>query len=337
MKPRNLKSNSSEQRNIQKSFKSLPKSWFYQRKDGEFQSLVSSSGYAPGFRKSDFSSGPKKYRVIDNEDLAKVWYAFTGHADRALRGGIDFFADGDDGVYNRIFRSIPTPAFWSTFKEPTYILDNGYFEPGMPAPHQYLLAYAVARYVDSERISFKTNRDDAITRGIKGGALKGDPDTGMLRSTTREIDEYLTNDTDYFINIILNNSREILIELYSFVLCQKFIACDAITSQGILSSFRGKSIYLENGLTDASSVHPDQDGHSLFGPIYSFLVDCVRQYYFEYQAEIKATPRLKSYLAQRATVNRLRGVLVRRDTAIVQYDAPWKPAGMTFIASLPGL
>jgi hypothetical protein len=335
MKPRNLKSNSSEQRNIQRSFKSLPRSWFYQRKDGEFQSLASSSGYASGFRKSDFSAGPKKYRVIDNEDLAKVWYAFTGHADRALRGGIDFFADGEEGVYIRVFRSVPTAAFWSAFKEPTYSAETRFFEPGVPTPHQYLLAFAVAKYTDARRVSFRENRDDAITRGIKSGILRGDPDTGMPRSSPREIDEYLSGDVDYYINIMLNNSREIMIELYSFILCQKYSACDGLTSQRILSAFRGESAYLEGGLIDASPVSADQDGHSILGPIYSFLVDCVRQYYFEYQAEIKTAPRLKSYLAQRTTVNRLRGVVVRRDMVIAQYDAPWKVPGKTFLASLP--
>ncbi|MCJ7639673.1 MAG: AIPR family protein, partial [Euryarchaeota archaeon] len=179
MKPRNLKSNSSEQRNIQRSFKSLPRSWFYQRKDGEFQSLASSSGFAPGFRKSDYAAEYKKYRVIDNEDLARVWYAFIGHADRALRGGIDLFADGKDGVYNRVFRSVPTVAFWSAFREPTYSAEVQFFEPGLPTPHQYLLAFAVAKYIDASRVSFRENRDYAIIRGIKSGALKGDPDTGM--------------------------------------------------------------------------------------------------------------------------------------------------------------
>jgi hypothetical protein len=207
----------------------------------------------------------------------------------------------------------------------------------VPTPHQYLLAFTVAKYTDTRRVSFIKNRDDAVTRGIKSGVLRGDLDTGMPRSSAREIDEYLSGDVDYFINIMLNNSREILIELYSFILCQKYSACDGLTSQRVLAAFQGESAYLEGGLIDASPVSAEQDGHSVLGPIYSFLVDCVRQYYFEYQAEIKTAPRLKSYLAQRTTVNRLRGVVVRRDMVIAQYDAPWKVPGKTFLASLPNL
>lgn len=335
MKSRNLKSNSSEQRDIQRSFRSLPKSWFYQRKDGEFQSLASSIGNAPSFRKSEYATGHKKYRVIDNEDLARVWYSFTGNAEKALRGGLDFFADGEDGLYNLVFRSIPTPAFWSAFKEPTFNSEPLFFDSGMPTPHQYLLAYSVAKYVDGRRISYNKNRDNAISRGIKNGRLRGDPDTGMPRSSPREIDEYLGEDIDYYINIMLNNSRDIMIELYSFIFCQKYSACDGLTSQKILTIFPEESTYLESGLDDISIISPDQNGHCVLGPIYGFLVDCMRQYYFEYQAEIKAAPRLKSYLAQRATVNRLRGVVLRRNSVIAQYDAPWKIPGKTFFESLP--
>lgn len=337
MKSRNLKSNSSEQRDIQRSFKNLPKSWFYQRKDGEFQSLASSIGNAPGFRKSDYATGHKRFRVIDNEDLARVWYSFIGHADRALRGGIDFFSDGDDGLYNVVFRSIPNPTFWSAFKDPTFNTSPRLFDPGMPTPHQYLLAYSIAKYIDARRVSYRENRDTAIARGIKSGILRGDPDTGMPKSTPREIDEYLSGDIDYFINIMLNNSREILIELYSFILCNKYSACDGLTSQKLLTVLPGELSYLENGLDDISVISRNQVGISLLGPSYDFLVDCLRQYYFEYQAEIKTTPRLKSYLAQRSTINRMRGVLIKRNEVISQYDAPWKMPGKTFLDSLPDL
>lgn len=337
MNPRNLKSNGSEQRSIQKSFRNLPRSWFYQRKDGEFQSLQSSSGHVRWFRKSDYAVSPKRYRIIDNEDLAKAWYAFTGHSDRALRGGIDYFKDGEDGLYNRVFRSLPGSAFWSAFKEPTFFPQDTFFEPGIPTPHQYLLAYGVAKYIDARRVSFRANRDEAVLRGIKSGALKGDRETGTPKSSPKEIDEYLSGDIDYFLNIMINNSREILVELYSFILCSKYSSCDPGMSQAILSSFLGESAYLDSGLLDTASVSTKQDSQSLFGPIYEFLVDCMRQYYFKFEAEIKAAPRLKSYLAQRNTVNRLRGLLVDRDTIIKQYDAPWKIVGKTFIGSLPKL
>jgi hypothetical protein len=337
MKPRNLKSNSSEQRSIQRNFKNIPKSWFYQRKDGEFQSLISSTSFSTGFRKSDYSVGYKKYRMVDNEDLAKVWYSFTGHSERALRGGVDFFADGEEGAYKRIFQSVPTTPFWSAFSEPTYLSNSQFFESGVPTPHQYLLAYSIGRYVDSRRISFRVNRENAISRGIKNGELKGDLDTGMPTSTAREIDEYLSKDFEYFQNIMLNNSREIIIELYAFIICLKYTSFDAMKSLRILTNLTGEFEYLETGLFDSSSIKPEQDGNNLYGPIYSFIDDCFKQYYFEYQAEIKAAPRLKSYLAQRTTINRLRGLLVRRDSNIALYDALWKITGKSFLESLPNL
>jgi hypothetical protein len=337
MQPRNLKSNSSEQRNIQKSFRTLPKSWFYQRKDGEFASLASSSGHVPWFHKTDFAAGPQRFRIIDNKDLAKNWYAFTGHSDRAMQGGVDYFAERDESLYNTVFRSIPNPAFWSAFKEPTFAAEAMFFEPGVPSPYQYLLAVAIAKYIDSRRVSFRKNRDLAVLRAIQSGALKGDPNTGVPKNSAKEVDEYLNTDADYFLNNMVNNSKEVLLELYSFILCRKYSECSAVTSQAIWASFPAEAAYLESAFLDTISQHRQQDGASLFGPIYEFLVDCMKQYYFQYEAEIKAAPRLKSYLWLRSTANRMRGLVLQRDQSIVQWDPPWKVAGKTFIASLPKL
>lgn len=74
MNQRNLKSNTSEQRELQKRFNQLPDKWFYQRKDGEFKSLSSSVIRQKGFRKSDYQVAPRVFRIIDNQDLAKYWY-----------------------------------------------------------------------------------------------------------------------------------------------------------------------------------------------------------------------------------------------------------------------
>ena len=108
-----------------------------------------------------------------------------------------------------------------------------------------------------------------------------------------------------------------------------------MTSQRLLSLLSEEALYLEGGLHDVNLISNQQNGKRLFGPTNEFLVDCMKQYYFEFQAEIRAAPRLKSYLAQRMTINRLRSLVVRRDASIKQYDAPWKITGQTFIQGLP--
>lgn len=336
MKPRNLKSNSSEQRDIQRSFRTLPKRWFYQRKDGEFESLCTGSSRAVRwFRKSDYSAGRRRFRLIDNEELAKAWYAFIGHSESALRGGVTYFDDEPHGVYRQVFESALSPAFWSAFSEISFTPDDDYFESGQPSVYQYLLSVAIARYVDSRRVSFRTNKADAIRRGIEKGRLRQDPDTGVCTSTSEKIDEYLTEDEEYFLNIMINNMREVLIELFSFVLCRKHVECDARNSQRLLTLFPHEAQYLESGFSQAHLLPINPESPSWMGAIYEFLYYCMKQYYFDYQAEIRSAPRLKSYLAQRNTVDRLRESLIRRNDSIRDYDVPWKTLGKTFIESLP--
>lgn len=337
MNPRNLKSNTVEQREIQKLFRNLSAKWFLERKDGEFKSLLTTSTQVRWFRKSDYAAGPRKFRVLDNQELAKAWFSFMGHSHDALRGGFDYFTDGDeDSAYTRVFKSVPTPAFWSAFCQPSFTPKKEYFAPGVPSVYQYLLSWGIARYIDQRRVSFKLNRQGAVKRGVRSGALKGDPDTGQCVSTSKEIDEYLSKDLDYFLNSMVNNMREVMIELYSFVLCLKYTECSAQFCQDLIGALPRHKQFLESAC-DANALSAKQDGKSLLGPIYEFLKDCAQQYYFKYEAEIKAAPRLKSYLAQRATINRFRAIIPERNQSTKGYDVEWKKPNRTFVESLPEL
>lgn len=335
MNPRNLKSNSAEQRDIQKSFRELSPKWFFERKDGELLSLVTASSRVRWFRKSDYTVRPRKYRLIDNQELAKAWHAFIGYSHRALRGGINYFEDEQEGIYSRVYKSAPSPAFWSAFSEPIFDPSDQYFEPGSPSVYQYLMAYGITKFINAKRVSFRNNRTDAIKRGIIRGELQGNPETGISTNSDREIDGFLSRDVDYLLNIIINNMKELLIELFSFVLTRKYVACDAVNCQKLLTLFPREAEYFNEGFDYSAVPAEQQDGKSLFGPIYEFLKDCVKQYYFEFEAEIKAAPRLKSYLAQRETVNRLRELLLKRNKSIRGYDKPWKEIDKTLIDSLP--
>jgi hypothetical protein len=335
MNPRNLKSNTSEQREMQKLFRNLPVKWFMQRKDGEFESLRITSAKVRWFKKSDYEARPKRYRVLDNQKLAKSWYSFIGHSHKALMGGFDYFTDEtEDKAYTRIFNSIPTPAFWSGFRQPNFVPKEEYFTPGIPSVYQYLLSWGIASYIDWRRISHQRNRLAAIKRGIELGSLKGDPNTGQYTCTAREVDEYLTTDSEYFLNTMLNNMREVLIELYSFVLCNKYTECSAKLCQDLITKLPRHKMFFESAC-DGSMLLTKQDGMSLIGPIYDFLKDCALQYFFMYQAEIKAAPRLKSYLAQRATINRFRTIVLERNQSTREYDREWKKPNLTFLESLP--
>ena len=88
MNARNLKSNSLEQRELQRSFCSSAVKpeirYFFIRKDGEFDSYLESGKRQP--KKSEFQIkgthrlGANKYRHIDNEKLAQIWWAWIGNS-----------------------------------------------------------------------------------------------------------------------------------------------------------------------------------------------------------------------------------------------------------------
>jgi hypothetical protein len=336
MNPRNLKSNTSEQRDIQQSFRALPSKWFYERKDGEFKSLAASSSHIRWFHKSDFAITAKRFRQIDNQDLAKCWYAFIGHADQALRGGISYFENEPDGVYEKVFTTAPLPAFWSAYRDIIYKHNDDLFEKRPPSTHQYLLAYSIAKFIDTRRVSFQTNRAQAIERGMNAGALSRDPYTKKCSSTAKEMEQYLATDDDYFLNIMINNMREVLIELFSFVLTHKYTGCDSNTCRKIID-LPQESEFINKGLDPSKAPSGDQTGSAIFGPIFEYLRYCTQQYYYEFQAEIKAAPRLKSYLAQRATINKFRDLVIKRNNNIKNYDRPWKLEGKSFLDSLPSI
>ena len=135
---------------------------------------------------------------------------------------------------------------------------------------------------------------------------------------------------------MINNMREVIIELFSFILCRKYMVLDVQNIRKIMG-MPSEALYLESGFDIGSLPGAKQDGSLIFGPTYDFLKDTLKEYYFEFQAEVKAAPRLKSYLAQRPTINKLRDSLIKRNNNIIEYDAPWKIVGKTFVDSLPDI
>ena len=294
MNPRNLKSNSQEQRHLQAAFRSIEPSWFYQRKDGEFKSLLAHAAKVKWFRKSEYAVSRKKSRQIDNEDLAKSWFAFIGRSDRALRGGIEYFDDGEEkGAYGLVFKSTPSHGFWQKFASANYTFSEDDFEPGSPSAYQYLLSQVVFAYIDGRRKSFHQNRREAIIRGVEADVIEWDDQNKMPLSPVAVVDDFLAKDTEYFLNTMINNMREILVELFSFILCVKYGDLDAETSSKILSGKKEKE-FLASGFD--MGVFQTDGGSEIFPDIYDFLKYCMQQFSFEYEAQLRAAPRLKSYL-----------------------------------------
>ena len=342
MNPRNLKSNSAEQKGIQTAFRNmLPVPWFYERKDGEFKSYLAANTTVPWFRRSDYAAGKNRFRKLENEKLARVWYSFIGYSDHTEQGGIDFFEDqrGEEvetDIYSRIFKRTTNEKFWKAFASNSHFVPNDdWFEIGTPPVQTYLLAYVIAEYIRSMTLSFQLNKEQATERGVQQGVLNRDIQ-GRLVSNDDEINRFLFEDGEYRLNIMLANMKDVTLELYALVLASRYGNIDAQLSNKILTS-EEMSSYVASDCSPEKAPSPDQNGKSIIGPIYGFLKYSAQQYFYANQAEIQAAARMKAYLWQRKVVNKMRENVLKTAGKIAEFDINWKPRGKDFLESLPEL
>lgn len=130
--------------------------------------------------------------------------------------------------------------------------------------------------------------------------------------------------------------RDVLIELYSFVLTLKYAACDALTCQKIISLPNLQEYFEYECQTDLLAVR--QDGSSLLGPTYDFIKDCIRSYYFSHDEEMRSAPRLRVFLGKRSTINEMRRTILTRNKSTSDWEDPtWKIRNKSFLDSLPDL
>ena len=343
MNPRNLKSNSREQKDVQKSFASIPEGrWFYVRKDGEFDAMLSEQGKHAAFKKKDFvvptaGSGRPRYRRIDNTDVAKSWYSWIGYSGAVLAGGIKFF--DDEHIYERIFLQRPTAAFWDAFKQPAFEKPSPeLLEPITPTAHQYLLARAVAAFIKSSNPSPYRNRLDALTRAVKEKTLKGDPETGECSATPKQKAQFLSEDKEYVRNTYLYNMEDVLTELFSFVLVRRYGALDPQTSRALLRLPDVQAWCLSALQSPLEDFNQTYRG-GLLSRTTQFLKWAIGQNYFtEAKYEIEAASRAKMYFAKRDSIKSMRSVVVESNDLVSDAVKPWKQiAGQSFIDSLPDL
>jgi len=334
MNPRNLKSNTSEQKDIQKAFRDLPKKWFYERKDGEQKSLWAYETKPLGCRKSEYTMpGARTPRMLSNQELAQVWYAWIGLSDRVVKGGLKYFED--DELYASIFKSTPSDEWWHSLAMPAFKPNDDQLGAGVPSTYQYLIASACYLHAKTKRLSPKANRDAAIARGVESGSLEKDAD-GKCIASKEKIDKHLAQDTDYRVQIMINNMLPILVELYSFLLCKKYDTLDPTTCQQLVTAPELQA-FLTYGQRAFSSEQVPFEKANLLEPIYAFLLYSMKQYYFTYEAEIQAAARLKAYFFDRKNVTQIREFVAQKDVAVKGYDVEWLLHDKGLVDSLPEL
>lgn len=343
MAPRNLRSNSREQKLLRKGLALLDPKWFYQLKEGEWESLTGESAHffeqVVGYKASAFRAEPtRKYgRVIDNQDAAKAWLAFIGFADQSGDRVTHYFAD--DKVYELAFGSRPTIQYWCDFaksvdwdKQREAGLER---EQGHPA--QYLLAYFLWRFVSGFIPSPQKYRELALDEGVAAGKIG--KSSGSFTTPSKGQDEYLAGNRTYQTWRVMANMKELLIEATAQVLARKYGPLDQTVCEKILGSFEA-SVFAKSGdvrdLAISSATARDLKKEWVFGRILRMLHFTSQQFWEDKKEQLLSTSRLRTVLVTRSAAEAFKTMLWQVDQRIL-LDRPWKPEGVTFVDSLPHL
>lgn len=336
MSPRNLKSNSQEQKRIRLMFDHLVPKWYYQRKDGEFEAIKSSPLSIGQLKKDDYKVDKDIWRVIDNQDLAKSWICFTGLSSEAMMT-TDFFRK--ESQYELIFNKYPAKQLWADFVDTDieFEYNEEYFEAGkIPQAEEYLLSYLIWLFIKEYSINPRDNRNQAIQRGIKAKKIKADIN-GKPTSSTEDVAKFLATDDEYMVNNIINNMKEVYLEMYSFILTQKYgdgykIAKTLLSKEPFLSLVNNPNIkhYI---------LKMEKDRENLLYSIYEYIKYVLRNLYMSIESEYAASSRRKSFLANKSFIQKLKRKIVEIDQKenFRKSIEDFKEINKSFINSMPDL
>lgn len=338
MNERNLKSNTAEQKQIKSLFENLSgNKWFYQRKDGEFKSLRKLPKVGSFiFKVSLFKGENNTYRCIDNKDLAKAWLSFIGLSYYSIMNS-DYFKN--DKLYELVFKSKPNHKLEEAFLKNSLITlgvnftnRNTYFSFDVrPSAEEYLLSYLLWLFIKGYSTKSRENRRLALERAVSKGELKADQE-GKIISPQEEQANYLISDSDYMVNNIIDNAKEVFLETFSFVLAKKYgtgqqIAKKLINSASFTELNKSPKVILDN---------IDRSHDNILFSTYEFIRYCLKQLYFEIKSDYIAAPRRKTYLASQDFVKKLKDKVNESiDSGLSEYNQNWKKLGVEFINSLP--
>ncbi len=121
---------------------------------------------------------------------------------------------------------------------------------------------------------------------------------------------------------------------HAYVLVKRYGPLHGLKCRNLLK-VESEKIFVDRALDGEAFDDPDRDKWMPF--IYGFIIYALRQYLYTHDAQLKAAPRLKSLLAQRNTVTKLRGFVDKYINTRRDMDVEWKKPGLTFLESLPDL
>jgi hypothetical protein len=341
MNPRNLKSHTREQRILQTLFKEYSPRWFYQLKEGQWNSLTEEDArfFKPvvGYSMKDFKPDPHKKagRVIDNEDLAKAWLAFLGFADKAADRVTHYFSVDD--LYQLAFNRRPSDKHWETFANQISFDEDrtAALSIGQASPEEYFAAYALMEFAKGYVPSPKQYRELALQEGVNDGTIK--KADGSFKISPLEEDKFLSESVTYQTWRLMANMKELLVELAAHVLSRRYGNLKQDLCQWLFTStdFRGYTTAgdLRETARKAASA-ADLESDAVVSRLFGFIRFVATQFWEEKRSTLLSTSRIRTVLIRRdvaAEFKRKVWEIEKRKTL----DKVWKPGGVTFLESLP--
>lgn len=334
MNERNLKSNSPEQVRLQASFyrSSMKRGlhYFYIRKDGEFDAYLESDSRSPRKREFEIPGSTRRkanrYRHLDNEDLAKIWWSWIGNGSPVNAGSLKYFSDS---IYSKIFESRPMDFHWKREARPDFEFNSKEFESASPSSYQLLLAFAVSKYIEAnvKRVGSRQLKTEATQRLISNGKLS-------LTASPNEIRAALAQDDEYQRASWLNQMTYVLTEVAAFVLINKYGPLTPETSKRILD-IPDVYLWLEHG-TDKKLIDDKRMENGLLKSLYTFLTDSAYSAFAAEWNAILTDSRPKMYLGSKRFIKQYKTTCLDNDRRMADLS---KRDGIprSTIQSLPAL
>ena len=317
MNARNLKAKTREQNTLKQKFKLLDSKWFFQTKQGEWDSLNQESGrffkQLIGYPVTDFRPIPTRKigRVIDNQDAAKAWLSFCGFADKAGDRTTHFFTVRS--IYELCCLMRPSAAHWERFKG-TVDFDEGRedtMERTQGSVSQYLLAYSIWLLVKEFVLSPREYRAAALQEGVKSGKIKKKMVLSLLQRVVRTSSclaaSYIKLGESWA------NMKEGLVEAITFILAKRY---GALEEEVCKNSFLALDIdhFLSEGnvreVARASRDAKDLKSNDVFSRILRFMHYSAQQYWAEHQKSILAQARPRTFLLKRSSIAQFKSTIL---------------------------
>ena len=270
MKARNLRSNDPEQTAYETIFGNL--GWFYERKQGAWDAFKADPrgwrGLA-GKRADAFQiNGSKKYRVVDNDDVAQSWLAFIGFSTEAINDKRTLF--DQDNHYSLIF--LRKTARHGRDYDFRLTLDSDVHKEatdGSPEPQMLLVAWLCREAADHFAVGRKENRDDTIAR------------LQLVGKSRDEQDRALEGDHTYQINKIIRGMLTLFVEFMGFVMFRS-LGDDLHSCGGRLldnGSFARMATHFDAAEMTRRYRHEDFRKDDLLPILFAAFEHCVKQLY----------------------------------------------------------